>query len=91
MVCSAVGLKPTMAPSERLLEILSDGKCHLMPCCYDGMSARLISKHPANFDVTFMTGFGVAASLGYPDAGILSSSDNLNQARSIVESLQQSR
>jgi hypothetical protein len=28
-----------------------------------------------------MTGFGVAASLGYPDAGILSSTDNLQQVR----------
>ncbi|GMI25289.1 hypothetical protein TrCOL_g6813 [Triparma columacea] len=61
-----------------------------MPCCFDGLSARLISQHPASFNVTFMTGFGVAASLGYPDAGILSSTDNLQQAHAISSSLQNS-
>ena len=28
----------------------------LLPCCYDGLSARLIAR--AGFDATFMTGFG---------------------------------
>jgi hypothetical protein len=30
----------------------------MMPCCYDGLTARLITR--AGFDATFMTGFGVS-------------------------------
>jgi hypothetical protein len=30
----------------------------LLPCCYDGLTARLITR--AGFDATFMTGFGVS-------------------------------
>jgi 2-methylisocitrate lyase-like PEP mutase family enzyme len=30
----------------------------VLPCCYDGISARLIAR--AGFDATFMTGFGVS-------------------------------
>eukprot|EP00586_Coscinodiscus_wailesii_P021477 CAMPEP_0172508038 /NCGR_PEP_ID=MMETSP1066-20121228/208721_1 /TAXON_ID=671091 /ORGANISM="Coscinodiscus wailesii, Strain CCMP2513" /LENGTH=99 /DNA_ID=CAMNT_0013285843 /DNA_START=49 /DNA_END=344 /DNA_ORIENTATION=+ len=30
----------------------------LLPCCYDGLSARLIAQ--AGFEATFMTGFGVS-------------------------------
>jgi len=31
----------------------------LLPCCYDGLTARLITR--AGFEATFMTGFGVSA------------------------------
>lgn len=30
----------------------------LLPCCYDGLSARLVAR--AGFEATFMTGFGVS-------------------------------
>ena len=30
----------------------------LLPCCYDGLTARLIAQ--AGFEATFMTGFGVS-------------------------------
>lgn len=33
----------------------------LLPCCYDGLSARLVAR--AGFDATFMTGFGVSGRL----------------------------
>mmetsp|Transcript_16435 Transcript_16435/g.33866 ORF Transcript_16435/g.33866 Transcript_16435/m.33866 type:complete len:351 (+) Transcript_16435:184-1236(+) len=78
---------PTKTTTDRLRALLTDGKCHLMPCCYDGLSSRLISLHPSNFPVTFMTGFGVSSTHGYPDSGILTATDNLNAARVISESL----
>lgn len=34
----------------------------IMPCCYDGLSARLVEMH--GFPLTFMTGFGVSAVRG---------------------------
>jgi 2-methylisocitrate lyase-like PEP mutase family enzyme len=45
----------------------NDTKTIIMPCCYDGLTAKLIES--AGFDLTFMTGFGVAATYGLPDAG----------------------
>lgn len=50
---------------KRILESELDGKLRnqedanrpiLLPCCYDGLSARLVAK--AGFEATFMTGFG---------------------------------
>ncbi len=51
---------------ERLRQLLQseidgtreDSKPVLLPCCYDGLTARLIAK--AGFEATFMTGFGVS-------------------------------
>ena len=40
-----------------------------MPCCYDGLTARLVEQ--AGFKLTFMTGFGTAAVQGVPDSGLL--------------------
>jgi 2-methylisocitrate lyase-like PEP mutase family enzyme len=44
-----------------------------MPCCYDGLTARLVEQ--ADFDLTFMTGFGVAATYGLSDTGLLTASE----------------
>ena len=42
-----------------------------MPCCFDGISARLIEK--AGFELMFMSGFSTsAAKLGLPDTGYMS-------------------
>lgn len=46
----------------RLLQQEMDGNGKempiLLPCCYDGLSARLVAR--AGFEATFMTGFGVS-------------------------------
>jgi len=42
----------------------------LLPCCYDGLTARLVAR--AGFDATFMTGFGVSAVNGFPDTQLVS-------------------
>lgn len=55
-----------------------------MPCCYDGLSARLIER--SGFRLTFMSGFAVAAArLAAPDTGLLSVGEILDQGRSILE------
>ena len=51
-------------PPQRLRELLEsemdgtrkDPKPILLPCCYDGLSARLVARN--GFEATFMTGFG---------------------------------
>ena len=57
-----------------------------MPCCYDGLTARLIEQH--GFEVTFMTGFGVSAVHGLPDAGLISYGEMVASAQRIVASLE---
>ena len=54
-----------------------------MPCVYDGLGARLVEQ--VGFDLTFMTGFGVAASRGLPDTGLLAAEDMAQSARVICQ------
>jgi len=54
---------------------------HIMPACYDGLSAKLIAA--AGYDVAFMSGFAVsAARLGLPDTGLISFAEMLDSLRS---------
>ena len=46
----------------KLRELLASGQILKMPCCYDGLTAKLVEMH--GFPVTFMTGFGVSAARG---------------------------
>ena len=67
---------------EALRALLSQPRCLVMPCCYDGLSARLIER--AGFALTFMSGFAVSASrLGLPDTGLISFGEMLDSGRNI--------
>jgi 2-methylisocitrate lyase-like PEP mutase family enzyme len=76
-------MSPTpKSPVARLRELLSEPGLLLMPCCYDGLTARLISD--AGFPLTFMSGFGVSAvRLGAPDTGLISYGEMLAQGRDV--------
>jgi 2-methylisocitrate lyase-like PEP mutase family enzyme len=72
--------KPSQAL--RLREILSEDACHVMPCCWDGLSAKMIGD--AGFRFSFMSGFAVSASrIGAPDTGLISFGEMLDQGRNI--------
>jgi len=76
------------APSatDTLRALLSDGKAHPTPACYDALSARLVER--AGFDVSFMSGFAVsAARLGMPDTGLISYAEMLDQGRNICNAV----
>ncbi len=67
---------------DKLRTLLAKDTCYIMPCCYDGLSARMIEQ--ADFPLTFMSGFAVsAARLGLPDTGLISYGEMLDQARNI--------
>lgn len=69
-------------PSQRLRELLEQECCHVMPCCYDGLSAKMVQQ--AGFAFTFMSGFAVSAvRLGLPDTGLISYGEILDQGRDI--------
>jgi len=57
-----------------------------MPCCFDGLSARLIER--AGFPLTFMSGFAVsAARIAQPDTGLISYGEMLDQGRNICDAI----
>jgi len=68
--------------SDQLRHLLKGPDIIMMAACYDALSARLVEA--AGFPVTFMSGFGVAASqLGFPDTGLISYGEMLDQGRNI--------
>jgi len=62
-----------------------DPKPILLPCAYDGLSARLIQQ--AGFEATFMTGFGVSGVRGYPDTQLVSFKEMVDSATMVAEGL----
>lgn len=74
------------SPAQQLRELLAKDQCHIMPCCYDGLTAKMIEQ--AGFGLTFMSGFSVAAArLGLPDTGLISYGEMLDQAKNICSAV----
>lgn len=73
--------------ADRLRALLARGDLIQMPCCFDGLSARLIQQ--AGFELTFLSGFAASASrIGAPDVGLMSYADMLDQARNVLEAIE---
>lgn len=71
-----------LSGAEKLRNLLERDTCHVMPCCWDALSAKMIAQ--AGFEFTFMSGFAVsAARLGAPDTGLISFGEMLDQGRNI--------
>ena len=65
-----------------LAQLLEQPGLLTMPCCFDGLSARLVQA--AGFPLTFMSGFAVSATrLGAPDTGLISYAEMVDQGRNI--------
>ena len=85
---AAAAYAPAPARLRGLLEAAADpssGSPLILPCCYDGLTARLVAR--AGFDATFLTGFGASASRGYPDTQLLSYGEMLEACRAVAEGL----
>ena len=73
-------------PAERLRALLGEDRMHVMPCCFDALSARLVER--AGFRLGFMSGFAVSATrLAAPDTGLISFGEMLDQGRSICQAV----
>jgi 2-methylisocitrate lyase-like PEP mutase family enzyme len=57
----------------------------LAPFVYDGLQAKIAEA--SGFDAVYMTGFGTAAARGYPDLGLLSMSEMVENVRSIARAV----
>ncbi len=74
-------------PATRLRALLGEEKLHVMPCCFDALSARLVER--AGFRLSFMSGFAVSATrLAAPDTGLISFGEMLDQGRGICQAVE---
>jgi 2-methylisocitrate lyase-like PEP mutase family enzyme len=75
-----------MTKAETLRRLLAQDRCHVMPCCFDALSAKLIAQE--GYDLTFMSGFAASASrIGAPDLGLMSYGEVVDQARNIADAI----
>ena len=66
----------------RLRALLAGQDMVIAPGAYDGITARLIDQ--AGFPAVYMTGAGTAATLGYPDYGLVTMNEMADNAGRIV-------
>jgi 2-methylisocitrate lyase-like PEP mutase family enzyme len=71
-----------MTRGRQLRELLQRGGLIVAPGAYDCITARTIAQ--AGFDAVYMTGAGTAATLGYPDYGLLTMSEMADNAGRIA-------
>ena len=71
-----------MTPGARLRELLAGEALVVAPGAYDCLTARMVEQ--AGFPAVYMTGAGTAASLGYPDYGLVTMSEMAANAARIA-------
>ena len=74
-----------MSRARRFREILQRGGLTIAPGAYDCITARSIVQ--AGFDAVYMTGAGTAATLGYPDYGLVTMSEMAENAGRIASAV----
>jgi 2-methylisocitrate lyase-like PEP mutase family enzyme len=75
-----------MVEASRFRALLQRGRLIVAPGAYDCLTARLIEK--AGFETVYMTGAGTAASLGYPDFGLVTMSEMVANAQRIAAAVE---
>ncbi|WP_255476256.1 oxaloacetate decarboxylase [Synechococcus sp. SYN20] len=79
-------MTPTADTAAHLRALLSQQSCHVMPCCFDALSARIVEQ--AGCPLTFMSGFSVAAArAGLPDTGLITVTEMLDQGRQLCDAV----
>ena len=71
-----------MSKARQLREILRREKMLVAPGAYDCITARMVEQ--AGFSAVYMTGAGTAATLGYPDYGLVTMSEMAENAGRIT-------
>jgi 2-methylisocitrate lyase-like PEP mutase family enzyme len=67
-----------MNRSRQFRELLQRGGMVIAPGAYDGITARCVAQ--AGFEAVYMTGAGTAATLGFPDYGLVTMSEMAENA-----------
>jgi 2-methylisocitrate lyase-like PEP mutase family enzyme len=71
-----------MTQASRFRDLLDQGGMIIAPGAYDCITAKLIEQ--AGFAAVYMTGAGTAATLGYPDFGVVTMSEMVANAARLV-------
>ena len=71
-----------MSPRQTLKQLLKRNKLLVAPGCFDGLSARLVQE--AGFEAAYLSGGAVARSLGIPDIGLVTMSENIERAAQVA-------
>jgi 2-methylisocitrate lyase-like PEP mutase family enzyme len=74
-----------MKPSAQLRALLARPEIVIAPGAYDGLTARLVEA--AGYAAVYMTGAGASASRGYPDYGLVSMSEMVEDAGILARSV----
>ncbi len=72
----------SMTKARQLRKLLSNGGLVIAPGAYDCITARMVQQ--AGFSAVYMTGAGTAAMLGYPDYGLVTMSEMVENAGRIA-------
>src|SRR5277367_3453195 len=75
-----------MTQAARFRELLRRDGMIVAPGAYDCITARMIAR--AGFDCVYMTGAGTAATLGYPDFGLVTMSEMVDNAGRIAAAVE---
>jgi 2-methylisocitrate lyase-like PEP mutase family enzyme len=75
-----------MTPGQQFRGLLRRGNLTIAPGAYDCITARSIVQ--AGFDAVYMTGAGTAATLGYPDYGLVTMSEMADNAGRIAAAVE---
>jgi 2-methylisocitrate lyase-like PEP mutase family enzyme len=73
-----------MSAGSKLRKLMNEGMV-VAPGAYDGLTARLISQ--ADYSAVYMTGGGTSSSFGYPDYGLLTMSEMVENAGRIADAV----
>src|SRR5271170_2923278 len=75
-----------MTPARGFRDLLKTERMVVAPGAYDCITAKLIEQ--AGFSAVYMTGAGTAATLGYPDFGLLTMSEMVANAGYIAAAVE---
>jgi 2,3-dimethylmalate lyase len=75
-----------MNPAKQLREKLDRTPMVVAPFVYDALQAKIAER--VGFEAVYMTGFGTAAARGFPDLGLLTMSEMVENVRTIARSVQ---
>lgn len=84
-VPTALILEFMMKKTTLLRRLLAEKDMLVAPFCYEAVHAKL-AEH-VGFHAVYMTGYGVAASLGFPDVGLVTQTEMIERARYLASAV----
>jgi 2-methylisocitrate lyase-like PEP mutase family enzyme len=74
-----------MEATARLRELINGPEMLVAPFVYDGLQAKIAER--TGFEAVYMTGFGTAAARGFPDLGLLTMTEMVQNVRAIAHAV----